>query len=75
MVPMPDDWFNRVRWSDLVSAILGQLRAGRAALLYLARLIDIHEGVGRKPPNAGGEEAVVPPSVILRVDTRLVERD
>lgn len=41
--PPSSDWFNRVSWSDLVRESVAQLQVARAAIVYLARLVDRHE--------------------------------
>jgi tetratricopeptide (TPR) repeat protein len=38
-----DDWLERVEWRDLITGTVHQLGIARAALVYLARTIDIRE--------------------------------
>jgi tetratricopeptide (TPR) repeat protein len=38
-----DDWAERVSWDELSAGIVSQLRTARAAMIYLARTIDIEE--------------------------------
>jgi len=53
------DWLERVEWDQLTEWLQIQLRAARAALIYLARTVDIHEsraglealGPDKQPPS------------------------
>jgi LA2681-like HEPN len=42
------DWLERVEWRDLIDDVLHQLSTARAALVYLARMIDIAEGAAAR---------------------------
>jgi len=44
--PASDRWIVRSRWDDLRSETLALLRAVRAALVYLARAVGVHEARG-----------------------------
>lgn len=71
IVPASDEWFDRLRWSELVRDIISQLGVARASLIYLARLIDVREhrqGVSKRD----GRETI-PAMPIPPVDTRLAE--
>jgi hypothetical protein len=46
------DWLDHVEWGTLVEQSIAQLRVGRAALVYLARLIDIREAQRRRAETA-----------------------
>ncbi len=73
LVPPSDDWFDRMRWGDLVDNTIAQLHIARAAIIYLTRLINRHEesrhGTGTTP----APKTVIPPVSIPPVDTRLLE--
>jgi len=42
-VPESHDWIDRVEWLDLKEGAVHQLQTARAALIYLARVVDRHE--------------------------------
>jgi len=73
MVPAPasDDWFDRLRWPDLIHNTIAQLRDARASVIYLARLIDVREYQRHKVGKASGK--VMPSLPITAVDTTLAE--
>jgi hypothetical protein len=73
MVPASNAWFERVRWPDLVHDTLAQLHVARAALVYLARLIDAHESHSRSSAPSTGP--VIPSFPLPTVNTRLVEHE
>ena len=72
MVPVSDEWFDRVRWPGLVKETIAQLQVARAAIIYLAWMIDVRENVRSK---RGDEGRVIPAIAISPVDSRLVERE
>lgn len=71
LVPPSDEWFDRMRWGDLVDNTRAQLRIARAAIVYLTRLIDRHEA----SRHGTAPTAAIPPMHIPPVDSRLVEYD
>jgi hypothetical protein len=73
MVPPSNDWFSRMRWSDLLKETIAQLHTARAALLYLARLIDAHENAQRQDTSDGRSAVGTVRMFLPSVDTRLVE--
>lgn len=68
MVPEPHEWVDRVDWLDLTEESIHQLRTARAALIYLARLIDRHERVNRAGSTQKSVDVPMKP-----VDTRSAE--
>ena len=73
MVPNSNDWFDRVSWPDLVRETIAQLRIARAALVYLAWLVDTHESARRRA--APTTTSTIPSMPIPPVDTDLVEHE
>jgi tetratricopeptide (TPR) repeat protein len=71
MSPPSDEWFDRVRWPDLVSEVLAQLQVARAAIIYLARMIDGREYVRGKDGTRA--EQMIPGISIPVAETRLME--
>lgn len=69
--PSSDEWFDRMRWPELVRESVAQLQVARAALIYLARMIDGREHARSEKGRAEGR--VIPGIPIPAVDSRLVE--
>jgi tetratricopeptide (TPR) repeat protein len=61
------DFLDRVTWSELVDGLVWQLQTARAALIYLARLVEIREG--RMIRDATERGGVVPPLPVMRAET------
>jgi tetratricopeptide (TPR) repeat protein len=74
VVPESDDWLERIRWGDLKARTIEQLRVARAALVYLARLIDIHEKRNGEAEESS-EGKVRPTLPLMESDSRLFEYD
>jgi tetratricopeptide (TPR) repeat protein len=53
-----DDWLERVTWQELRQGTVSVLAIARAGLLYLARMIDIHERALAKEREEAGEIAL-----------------
>jgi hypothetical protein len=60
-----------MRWPELVTETIAQLHVARAALIYLARMIDIREHARGKEPGAQGR--TIPGIPIPAVDPPVVE--
>jgi hypothetical protein len=67
MTPESTKWLEPVSWEDLKSSLLEQLEVARGAIVYLARMIDIHEAASRE--NLKDDLTVTFP--IERADTTL----
>lgn len=68
--PPSTEWIERLRWPQLVSESITQLKLARAAIVYVVRTTDRHESVVHPPPPTG---TVRPRLEIPAVDTDLVE--
>jgi len=70
------DWFERVDWSELLEGSVQQLRIARAALVYLARMIDSRESGDDEGHGDGDPDRPVPEVPLLHsVDNRFSEID
>lgn len=70
MTPSSTEWLDRLDWGQLVDESLQQLGIARAAIVYLARAIDIHEKAQR---GAAPRNGLTMPFAIPRMDTDLSE--
>ena len=70
--PERSDWTEHVNWSDLISESLYQLRVSRRAVVYLAQMIDIHEGARWEDDSLSSE---IMPMPYFHVDTDLMEAE
>src|ERR1700687_4314822 len=71
VAPPSDDWFDRLKWDELVKESIAQLQVARAALIYLARMIDIAEYRAPKKDPKHPTPSIPIPSA----DSRLSEHD
>lgn len=65
-------WLDHLGWDELVEGLHQQLAIARAAIIYLARMIDIHEGARRDSKAKDGLTVTFP---LTRADTDLEEWD
>lgn len=70
MTPGSTEWLDRLDWTQLVDESLQQLGIARAAIVYLARAIDIHEKAQRSATPGDG---LTMPYEVPHVDTDLAE--
>jgi len=68
MVPEANHWMDRVEWLHLIGESLRQFKTARAALMYLAGLVDRHESANRARSLQSSVRLSMP-----SVDTRLSE--
>jgi hypothetical protein len=64
----PSGWLERVTWRDLVDGALEQMAMARAALIYLARLIDLAEHEARQLREVSKQPGVVPSMPLFRAE-------
>ena len=72
VAPDSSSWTQRMNWADIIENALFQLRLGRSAIFYLARMIDINE---QQKSSANFPHSVVMPMPFSRVDTDLAESE
>lgn len=65
--PAGGDWLDRVDWKEMIDGLTWQLQLARAALVYLARIVEIREG--RFDQELGGDEGIVAPIPIAQAPT------
>lgn len=65
--PAAGDWLDRVDWEEMIDGLTWQLQLARAALVYLARVVEIREG--RFNQEFGGDEGIVAPISIAQAPT------
>jgi len=65
-------WLDHLGWDELVMGLHQQLAIARGAVVYLARVIDIHENLDRRSAAGGGFTVTFP---LERADTDLEEWD
>ena len=70
--PDPSKWTEHVGWSDLMKESVHGLRLARHSIVYLAQMIDIHEGPLRQANSSSGLDMPWP---IPRTDTDLMEAE
>jgi tetratricopeptide (TPR) repeat protein len=59
--PAGGRWLDRVDWEELIDGLVWQLQLSRAALVYLARLVEIREAsLDRELPSGDGILAPIP---------------
>jgi hypothetical protein len=64
-------WLDRVDWNELVEGLTWQLQLSRAALVYLARVVEIREGRREEVLRSG--EGIVAPMSISQASTEQPE--
>ena len=73
------EWLEQVEWRDLIAGAVELLRIARSAVIYLARLIDIGEGIASQArqdqAKAAGKPILIPPLPLPRAITEDADFD